>query len=176
MNCSSLWRVLPAVALIAFAASASAGDWDDCPKVAEPARAVPACTRIIGTEKNRRQMAIAYANRCSAHNAKGQLEAAKADCDKAIDLNPGYVGGHLNRVSHLIYKGISKFCNSTPGSNNGISANSAGRAASGRFHCGNFLRAVEGLSTCFLGWRLGGALAGIKKGADGGPQGVYGWV
>jgi tetratricopeptide (TPR) repeat protein len=97
MSFRTLLRTLPALVLIAFAAPANAGDWDDCPKVADPARAVPACTRIIGSEKNKGKLAIAYANRCGAHNAKYELKVAKADCDKAIELNPGYVGGYLNR-------------------------------------------------------------------------------
>ena len=50
--------------------------------------------------------ALAYNNRCIAHNNKGESDLALADCNEAIRLDPKYILAHVNRGITSFYAGL----------------------------------------------------------------------
>ena len=73
-------------------------DWKDCPKFAEPKRAITACSRIIKRRKESRQnRAVAYGHRCLAHTLEGQYDRAITDCTMAIKINPRLARVYIHR-------------------------------------------------------------------------------
>src|SRR6476661_245800 len=94
------WRTLRLAALLiatTFAQPAFADDWETCAKGAGD-EAIAACTRAIksGTY-NGKTLALAYSNRGVEWKAKGDIDKAIADYDKAIELNPEYASALNNR-------------------------------------------------------------------------------
>lgn len=71
-----------------------------CLRVNEaPAAAVAACTALIdrGTEIRTARRAIAFGNRCGANDNLGNRDAALADCNEAIRLDPRLAGAYNTR-------------------------------------------------------------------------------
>jgi tetratricopeptide (TPR) repeat protein len=65
---------------------------------ATPDQQISGCTGMIQSGKSdRKNLAIAYANRAAAYNSKKQYDRAIADCTRAIELDPKYAAGYVNR-------------------------------------------------------------------------------
>jgi len=76
---------------------------------ANPNLRVAACDVVIQLNQNQvtpENLAIAYSNRCAAYQAVGQYDAANADCDQAIKLDPGSAGTFATRCEVLNNKGL----------------------------------------------------------------------
>jgi tetratricopeptide (TPR) repeat protein len=59
--------------------------------------AISACARLIQSGKETPDLAIAYSNRGKAYYAKGELDQALADCNKAIELDPKLAAAYSTR-------------------------------------------------------------------------------
>jgi hypothetical protein len=71
---------LAATAAFAFGGTAWADDGADCKQIADPDRAIPACTNIIEAgQDSRDNLAIAHNNRGAAYEKKGDHDRAIAD-------------------------------------------------------------------------------------------------
>jgi tetratricopeptide (TPR) repeat protein len=91
-----LWAL---VTFVAFGGTAWADDWADCAQSSVyPDRAIRSCSNIItaGRESGG-HLAIAYYNRGDAYAAKGDLDRAIADENKAIELNPQLAAAYSDR-------------------------------------------------------------------------------
>ena len=65
-----------------------------------------ACSRIASsTNARNEEKAKALSNRAWAHNVKDMSDAAIADANEAIRLNPAFVGAYDNRAWAYIEKG-----------------------------------------------------------------------
>jgi tetratricopeptide (TPR) repeat protein len=86
-----LARLCAALGLLAISSSGTRAGTPavDCPNLANPDRAIEACT-ILNASKNlaRRTRAQALSNRCGAYLIKGNADKALADCDRAIRMAP----------------------------------------------------------------------------------------
>jgi tetratricopeptide (TPR) repeat protein len=88
--------------VVAFAATANAQtsqEIDACNgKInAAPDLQVSGCTAMLKSGKyTGKNLAIVYNNRCSGNNRKGAQDAAIADCNQAIKLDPGYATPYYN--------------------------------------------------------------------------------
>ncbi|MGA3304739.1 MAG: tetratricopeptide repeat protein, partial [Stellaceae bacterium] len=70
---------------------------------------IAACDVVI--QLNQKQvtpenLAIAYSSRCAAYQAAGQYDAANADCDQAIKLDPNNADTFTTRCDVLDNKGL----------------------------------------------------------------------
>jgi lipoprotein NlpI len=84
----------------------SARDVAECAQVNEPDRAVAGCTRVIEDARQKPQRrAAAYYNRGNARVAKNQHDAAIADYDEALKIEPKNAGALNNRGSARSDKG-----------------------------------------------------------------------
>jgi tetratricopeptide (TPR) repeat protein len=73
-------------------------DRQTCMQLADPDRAIPACTRIIDAKpQNQSELADIYLFRASAYRDKKQTEAALRDLDAALRLNPNLVDAYVVR-------------------------------------------------------------------------------
>ena len=63
--------------------------WPNC-REGDPGARIAACTKILarGNQETKRNRIAAYINRSSAYRTGGDLDAAAADLDKALQLNP----------------------------------------------------------------------------------------
>jgi tetratricopeptide (TPR) repeat protein len=93
---------------------AQANDWDDCnSRTVE--RSIKGCTRIINSRPARRaDLAGAYAARAVAHLDNDDADAARADADKAIEVDErsglGWaVRGHLQNRAKAYKEAIRSF-------------------------------------------------------------------
>jgi tetratricopeptide (TPR) repeat protein len=81
------------------AISASADVYKHCSQSEDLERSIRACTQILerGKKVSAKTWAITYYNRGNAYKAKGDLEHAIADYDKAIALDPKDADSYYNR-------------------------------------------------------------------------------
>jgi lipoprotein NlpI len=88
---------------------ATAADVATCAQVRDQDAAIVGCTRIIEDQKQKpKGRAAAYYNRGNAHAAKGDHDAAIADYDEAIKLDPKNASAYNNRGSAKNDKGDSE--------------------------------------------------------------------
>ena len=66
---------------------------------------IPICTEIIELERSPHDKAFAYYNRGLAYYYKGDFDRAIEDFNKALELDPNYIGAHYNRGLAYYYKG-----------------------------------------------------------------------
>src|SRR5690349_17358196 len=91
------------LALIICAAAlgtpARADDWSVCKDEAAPAaEAIDACTRLIKAAKSRNaDLALTYYNRAISYRQKDDVDAALADYNESIRINPKYPKAFNNR-------------------------------------------------------------------------------
>ncbi len=98
MRCTALF-LLPAL----FGSSAALADSQrDCAVHADSSARIAACSELI--RKNPRD-AGAHLNRGSAFRAKGELDRALADYDKALELRPNYAAAYESRGAAYAAKG-----------------------------------------------------------------------
>ena len=83
----------------AFSAPARADDWSVCKdETASAADAIDACTRIIKAGKTKgADLAVTYYNRAISYRQKDDVEAALADYNDSIRINPKYPKAFNNR-------------------------------------------------------------------------------
>ncbi len=74
-------------------------DWDDCVQEQDRERGIRGCTAVLdrGARETQENRAIAFHNRGLAHRARGNLDAAIADYNEAIRLNPRDANAFYNR-------------------------------------------------------------------------------
>src|SRR3989344_6946387 len=90
-------RFLLAAIFVLVSIHVRADDADDCVKTSGDVR-IAACTRAI--ESGRWQganLALAYNNRGIAKRAKGDLNGAIADYNRALELDPRHANAYINR-------------------------------------------------------------------------------
>ena len=62
------------------------------------------CTAVIQSgRESKRNLAIAFSNRCSLLNDKKEYDRALADCNQAIQIDPKFARSYLNRG--IAYRG-----------------------------------------------------------------------
>jgi clan AA aspartic protease (TIGR02281 family) len=104
-------RWLPTMVCALFASSVQAGEIDTCKSVRDnPQAAIEACSRILLLQPlsplSQKKFAAVYANRCAARMYKGDdFEAAMADCDEALRLDPEYASAFHFRGEVLVKQG-----------------------------------------------------------------------
>lgn len=91
--------ILRIIGLLIFAGGATACGEDqraatDCQNPPDARRMVEACTQMIA---DRPKSAVAYNNRCQAHNQLDEPAKALPDCDMAIQLEPRNASAYNNR-------------------------------------------------------------------------------
>jgi tetratricopeptide (TPR) repeat protein len=87
-----------ALLLAGPALAASPQDQSEC-AAEDPARAVPACSRIIADAgESAQSRADAYVLRARAYLAQGNVARAVADCSEAIKLTPRNVAAYVRRA------------------------------------------------------------------------------
>jgi lipoprotein NlpI len=90
----------------AAAARATPKDLLACGQVKAPDAAIEGCTKVLEDQKQKpKGRAAAYFNRGNAHTAKGDHDAAIADYDEAIKLDPKNASAYNNRGSAKNDKG-----------------------------------------------------------------------
>jgi tetratricopeptide (TPR) repeat protein len=96
-------RALMALALSMLWIAAARADYKtDCRDGKDVELKISSCTTLIEREiKN----AVAYYNRASAYQTKGDLDRAIADYDQAITLKPDYAAAYENRARVFASKG-----------------------------------------------------------------------
>jgi len=86
------------VPIVFWAATAGAGEWDECQKWQQGAPVVAACTKVIGAGRaNKASLSQAYAFRGVAHAFNQDSAAALTDLDKAISLDAANSFAFYNR-------------------------------------------------------------------------------
>src|SRR5206468_10134375 len=60
-------------------------------------RNIAACDRVLKSAKEKKQRALALANRCTLLNNKEAYDRALQDCQEAIRLNPRQAFAYTNR-------------------------------------------------------------------------------
>jgi tetratricopeptide (TPR) repeat protein len=67
---------------------------------------ISSCTTLINSGREMQNaLGQAFNNRCIAYRAKGELDRALEDCDRAVDLNPGYSNVYNSRGNVYREKG-----------------------------------------------------------------------
>ena len=66
----------------------------DCNRPPDPKRQIEACTAVIAANP---KSALAYNNRCHAHNELKTVRKALTDCNVAIKLEPNNASAYNNR-------------------------------------------------------------------------------
>lgn len=85
---------------VVLATSALAGDRETCEdRKADPSVAVAACTRLIGTLRDKKELAYTYMLRANRYEHKGDHEAAIRDRGTGIEINPNNTG-YMSRGAH----------------------------------------------------------------------------
>jgi TPR repeat len=83
---------------VAAALAATQQDRTDC-AAQDPARAIPACSRIIAdSNESAQNRAGAYVLRSAVYLSQGNVERAIADCSEAIKLTPRNVIAYVRRA------------------------------------------------------------------------------
>jgi tetratricopeptide (TPR) repeat protein len=99
-------RTLIALALCmlvtGWIATAHADDKTDCRNGKDVNLKIRSCAVLIEHDT---KDAVAYYNRASAYQSKGEIDRAIADYDQAIGLKPDYVQAYENRASAFVSKG-----------------------------------------------------------------------
>jgi tetratricopeptide (TPR) repeat protein len=83
-------------------AAARADDKTDCRNGKDVDLKIRSCAVLI--ERDTKD-AVAYYNRASAYQSKGEIDRAIADYDQAIGLKPDYVQAYENRAGAFVSKG-----------------------------------------------------------------------
>jgi tetratricopeptide (TPR) repeat protein len=89
-----LRELLTAVALLALASAALAGEDDDCFQGLDPRQRIQSCSELIERVPGD---AAAYHNRAFAHGLAGDLDSAIADYSKVIAIAPSTASAYANR-------------------------------------------------------------------------------
>jgi tetratricopeptide (TPR) repeat protein len=105
---NSLARVMLAGLFCVLLSIEALGKSDRLPRChgADPDVRIAACSEIIarGNRETKRNQIAAYINRASAYRAKGDLDGALADLDKALRINPKSPRALIDRASIYLAK------------------------------------------------------------------------
>lgn len=101
--------LIAALTLTLFATTAFADDKTDCATSQDQDRVIAACTAVLdGAGDDAELRAVALTNRGSARYRQKDFDAAIADLDEAIKLNPKLSGAYFNRGTAYYRKNDAK--------------------------------------------------------------------